>query len=87
MLTGPAIPTAHPVKCPECGDNDASKHFSSRQGLRMIPTAVSQMSDFMRNHEGCLQYGAAVMRRKPGGDFARTIKGVMRTERRRSQEK
>lgn len=40
---------------------------------------VSQMSISMRKHEGWLQYRAAVICRKPKGDFER--KGVIRTER------
>lgn len=85
MLTGPAIPTACLMKCPECGDNDASKHFSKQTGLQMIPMAVSQMSTSRRKHKGYLQYGAVVLCRKLEGDFE--SRGVIRTERGRPQEK
>lgn len=85
MLTGSAVPTARPMKCPECGDNDASKHFCKQTGLWMIPIAASQMSISMRKHKGYLQYGAAVMCRKPERDFEGME--VIRAERGRSQEK
>lgn len=82
MLT--AISTARPMKCPECGDNGASKHFSKQTGLQTIPAAVSQMSASMRKHEEYLQYGVAVTCRKPEGDFESI--GIIRTERGRCQE-
>lgn len=85
MHTGPAILTECPMNCPECGDNDASKHFSKQTGLQMNPMAVSQMNVSRRKHEGYLQYGAVVPCRKLEGDFESAR--VIRTERERSHEK